>query len=120
MERKLPGFGLNKYLLLFSLLTTAWAASPALEKAQKLYNLTDFEGSLRVLNSIPNKDAAVNTWIGRNLYMRTDYKRASEVFEKALSQDPANSDIALWAGRAYGRRAETSSVFTQMSHASKA
>ena len=119
MERKLPGVGVKRFLFLFSLLTFAWAGSPELEKAQKLYNLTDFEGSLRVLNAILAKDAVVNTWIGRNLYMRTDYKKASEAFERALAQDPTNSDIALWAGRAYGRRAETSSIITQLSHASK-
>lgn len=109
-----------RFLLLISTISLAWAAGPELEKAQKLYHLTDFEGSLRILNAIQPKDAAVNTWIGRNLYMQGDYKKSSEALERAAAQEPNNSDIALWAGRAFGRRAETSSVFTQMSHASKA
>ncbi len=94
--------------------------SPELERAQKLYNLTDFEGSLRILNAIPVKDAAVSAWIGRNLYMQTDYKKASEFLERAFAQDPSSSEIALWAGRAFGRRAETSSMFTAPGFASKA
>src|SRR5262245_13211687 len=120
MEISFTGFGVKRLIFLLTLLNCAWAANPELERAQKLYSLTDFEGSLRVLNAIPNKDAAVNSWIGRNLYMRADYKRASEALEKAVSQEPSSSEIALWAGRAFGRRAETSSVFTQMGYASKA
>jgi tetratricopeptide (TPR) repeat protein len=52
--------------------------------------------------------------------MQGQYKRASEALEKALHQDPENSVAALWLGRAYGRRAETSSPFTAPGHASKA
>jgi len=49
-----------------------------------------------------------------------DFKKASEVYEHAVSADPANSEYENWLGRAYGRRAETSSPFTAPSLASKA
>ena len=50
--------------------------------------------------------------MGRNYYMQADYKKATEVLEKAVAADPGNSEYALWLGRAFGRRAETSSPFT--------
>ena len=52
--------------------------------------------------------------------MQTEYKKATEALEKALAADPSSSEIALWTGRAYGRRAETSSVLTAPRYASKA
>ena len=100
--------------------TLGWGASPALDHARKLYELTDFDGSLKVLHGIPEKDAAVYEWMGRDYYMLADYKKATEILEKAAAGDPSNADIAMWLGRAYGRRAETSSPFTAPGNASKA
>lgn len=96
------------------------AGSAAVEHARKLYSLTDFEGSLKELQAVPEKDAAVYELIGRDYYMLADYKRATDALEKAAAADPSNAEIALWMGRAYGRRAETSSPFTAPGHASKA
>ncbi len=107
-------------LLLAGWVWVAMAANPELERARKLYDSTEFEQSLKVLQSAPQKDAEVWELIGRNHYMLTDYHRASEALEKAFAADPNNSRIALWLGRAFGRRAETSSVFTAPKHASKA
>lgn len=98
----------------------ASAAGPDLDRALKLYNSTEFEQSLKVLQAAPAKDAEIWELIGRNYYMLTDYHRASEALEKAAAADPGNSRIALWLGRAWGRRAETSSVFTAPGHAAKA
>src|SRR5262249_41961633 len=47
-------------------------------------------------------------------------KHATEVLEKAVAMEPSNGDYALWLGRAWGRRAETSGPFTAPSHASHA
>jgi tetratricopeptide (TPR) repeat protein len=98
----------------------AMAAGPEVDRARKLYDSTEFEQSLKVLQAVPQKDAEVWELIGRNHYMLADYHRASEALEKAAVADPNNSRIALWLGRAFGRRAETSSVFTAPKHASKA
>jgi tetratricopeptide (TPR) repeat protein len=96
------------------------AAAADLEQARKLYNLTQFEESLKVLQAIQVKDGPVHELIGRNYYMEGEYKKATESLEKAAAADPASSEIALWAGRAFGRRAETSSPFTAPGLASKA
>jgi Flp pilus assembly protein TadD len=97
-----------------------WAGSPELDRARKLYNLTDFDQSLEVLQAVPDKDAAVYALMGRNHYMLGDYKRATETLERAFGADPSNSEYALWLGRAYGRRAETSGPFTAPGQAFKA
>ncbi len=98
----------------------AVSAGPEIDEARKLYNSTDFERSLRVLHAIPSKDGAVYELIGRNYYMMTDYKKATEALEKAAALEPSNGQYALWLGRAWGRRAETSSPFTAPAHAAKA
>ncbi len=97
------------------------AASPAdFEQARKLYQLTDYESSLRILSAMEPKDAAVYQLIGRDRYMQGDYKKATEALEKAAAAEPDNSDTELWLGRAFGRRAETASPFTAPANASKA
>jgi uncharacterized protein HemY len=44
--------------------------------------------------------------------MQGEYKKATEILEKAVAADPGNSEYELWLGRAFGRRAETASPFT--------
>lgn len=96
------------------------AAGPELDQARKLYNQTDFDQSLKILRAIPAKDAAVYELMGRNYYGQSDFKPATEALEKAFNTEPSNAEYALWLGRAYGRRAETSSPFTAPGHASRA
>ena len=98
----------------------AGAADTALAEANKLYNSTNFEESLKVLQSIPSKDGPVYELMGRNYFMQSDFKRATDVLEKAVAWDPSNAEYMLWLGRAWGRRAETSGPFTAPVYASKA
>jgi tetratricopeptide (TPR) repeat protein len=105
--------------LAFSLAITLHAGSPY-ETARKLFNATDFEQSLKVLQTIPDKNAAVFELIGRDYFLLGEYKKASEALERAAQADPDSSEIALWAGRAFGRRAETSSMLTAPGFASRA
>ena len=106
--------------LILGLTSVLWAAGPDLEQARKLYNLTDFDQSLKVLHAIPDKNGPVYELMGRNYYMQGEYKKASEALEKAVAAEPDNSQYALWLARAHGRRAETSSPFTAPGQASKA
>ncbi|MGA2039959.1 MAG: tetratricopeptide repeat protein [Bryobacteraceae bacterium] len=107
-------------LLIFGIAGLLAAASPELERARNLYNLTAFDQSLRVLETIPAKDAAVYDLMGRDYYMQGDYKRAAEAMEKALAAEPGDALHALWLGRAYGRRAESASIFSAPGYANKA
>ena len=105
-------------LLALSLVGALSAAD--LEQARKLYHLTEYEQSLTVLQSLPQKDAAVYELAGRDYYQLGDFKKSTEALERAAAADPHNSQYALWLGRAYGRRAETSNPFSALSQASKA
>ncbi len=97
----------------------AMAASP-LDRARELYNRTDYQAALALLRPIPQKDADAYHLIGMCYYMEGDPKRAGDFFEKAVELRPGESDYRLWLGRAYGRRAETSSFLTAPGYAAKA
>jgi tetratricopeptide (TPR) repeat protein len=114
------GDGVRRVILIFGCSCVAWASGPELDRAHKLYNLTEFQQSLEVLRAIPNKNAAVYELMGRDYYGQGDFKKSTEVLEKAAALEPENSDIYLWLGRAYGRRAETSNMITAPGFATKA
>lgn len=105
---------------LVMLASCASASQDAMKQAAALYQRTDYRGSLQMLAQDPAPDAATYHLMGKNHFMLTDYKKASEFFEKASALEPSNSDYMLWLGRAYGRRAETANWLTAGAHASKA
>src|ERR1035441_853124 len=114
------GDRVKRFLWIFGLAWLAWAAGPELDRARKLYNITEFQQSLEVLRAVPNKDAAVYELMGRNYYGQGDFRRATEALEQAAVLAPGSSSVYLWLGRAYGRRAETSSIITAPGLANKA
>jgi tetratricopeptide (TPR) repeat protein len=57
--------------------------------------------------------------LGRAYFMSGQYKLATDWLEKAVVADPSNAGYYDWLGRAYGRRAETSSFVTALSYASR-
>jgi tetratricopeptide (TPR) repeat protein len=107
-------------LLLFPVAALLIAGERDFDRAKELFNATEFEKSLKILQAIPEKNAAVFELMGRNFFLLGDYKRASEALEKAAQADPASSEIALWAGRAFGRRAENSNFLLAPGYASRA
>lgn len=96
------------------------AGSPEFERARQLYDITEYDQSLKILQAIPAKDGPVYELMGRNYLMNGEFKKATEVLEKAVAGNPNSSDSYLWLARAYGRRAETSNPFSAVGHASKA
>ena len=108
-----------KRILVFFSTISILAAGTGIDEARKFYHLSEFEQSLKVLHAIPEKDAEVWGLIGKGYYGEADFKKATEALEKAVALAPEDSDLTLWLGRAYGRRAETSSVFTAPGFASK-
>ncbi len=105
--------------LLASLMLSPVLAAPPLDTARELFQRTEYEAALRLLAAQRDKDGATYHWIGRCHYMLGDAKKASEAFEKAVAAEPNSSDHRLWLGRAYGRRAETSSFITAPGFAAK-
>jgi Flp pilus assembly protein TadD len=110
-----------------SSLVLAAAAAPSttapqdlLRQAGALYQRTEYEGSLHVLEQVSTPDSDAYLLSGKNYFMLGDYKRATEYFEKALALSPNSSDDELWLGRAWGRRAETGGWLMAGPHASKA
>jgi tetratricopeptide (TPR) repeat protein len=89
------------------------------KQAEDLYHRTDYQASLKLLDS-NTADADVQNLIGRNYYMLAEFKRAAEHFQNAANEQPSNSNYALWLGRAWGRRAETSNPLFAAAYASKA
>ena len=100
--------------------TVAAADAPPVEQARELYNRTEYERALKILNSIPKKDGGAYLLMGQCQYMQGDPKKASESLLKAVELEPNSSLNRMWLGRAYGRRAETSSFFTAPGYATKA
>jgi tetratricopeptide (TPR) repeat protein len=89
------------------------------EQAQKLYDHTEYEESLKVLKAIPGKNARIYGLMGQNYLMTGEYKKATEALEKAVAAEPDNSDYVMWLARGYGRRAETANPLSAVGLASK-
>jgi tetratricopeptide (TPR) repeat protein len=100
--------------------TILLAGGPSYQRALALYNHTDYDASLQLLLPVPEKKGPVVLLIGQNYFMMGDAARATGYFQQAVDLEPTNSVFYHWLGRAYGRRAETGSMFTAMSSASKA
>ena len=100
-------------------LAAACASAADWEEAQKLYDRTEYEESLKVLKTIPEKDARAYGLMGQNYLMTGEYKKATEVLEKAVAAEPNNSIYVMWLARAYGRRAEVANPLSAAGLASK-
>ncbi len=92
-----------------------------LDRAQKLYDRTDYRAALDVLSkSAEPKSGAWWELAGKANYQLGEFKKAIDSFEKATLAEPNNSRYRNWLGRAWGRRAETSNPLMAPGHASKA
>lgn len=112
---------------LFALLGVSMGLSAAslstssrnLSKAEDLYQHTDYEGSLALLNK-KSLDPATAFLMGRNYFMLCDFKKSTEYLQRAAEAAPENAEYADWLGRALGRRAETSNLLLAPGFAAKA
>lgn len=110
-------------LVLLLILVGGVAAAPAnVDQAHKLYWRTDYEAALKLLNAVPDREKTLEVYMlmGQCMYMQGDPKAASDFFQKATALAPRDANAHLWLGRAFGRRAETSSFVTAPGYASKA
>jgi tetratricopeptide (TPR) repeat protein len=108
---------------LISMVLLAGSAFPqatGLPRARQLYEKTRYEDALALLAGLATENGAVYSLMGECYYMLGQFAKASEALERAVRLEPNNSEYHLWLGRAYGRRAETSTFFTAPGLASKA
>jgi len=92
----------------------------SLKRAEELYQRTDYQASLTLLQAVTKPNGATYCLAGQNYFMLGEYKKATDAFQKALALEPSKSEYAHWLGRSFGRRAETSNLLTAPMHASKA
>ena len=105
--------------VLFSLCWASLSPAQDLSKAEELFNRTNYEASLAIIDK-NNQGAASNFLLGRDYLMIGEFKKASDHFEEAVAANPGSSEYQDWLGRAYGRRAETSNPIMAPSYAAKA
>lgn len=97
-------------ICLFFLAAIVSASQDTVSRAEALYNQTDYQNSLKTLAHDPAPDASTYLLTGKNYFMLGDYKKAVELFEKCVALVPNSSNAHLWIGRAWGRRAENSTL----------
>jgi tetratricopeptide (TPR) repeat protein len=83
-----------------------------------LYNRTEYAAAVALLNQ-SNPDAGNLELLGQCWLMLGDFKKATDVLERAAAMDPGDSTIQTWLGRAWGRRAETSFALLAAGYATK-
>lgn len=98
---------------------SASLAKPDLPKAEALYQHTDYEGSLALLDK-KSLDPATAFLAGRDYFMLCDFKKSTEYLQRATEADPRNAEYMDWLGRAFGKRAETSNMILAPGFAAKA
>ena len=99
-------------------LATVAAAQP--DRAQELYQRTEYREALRLLESVREKTGPVYDLIGKCYYRLEEFSKATDALEKAVAAEPRNANYWNWLGKAYGRRAETSVFFNQPRYAVRA
>src|SRR5689334_15944869 len=109
-----------KRVICITLLAIGAAFGGALDTAQNQYDRTDYAGALKTLEGATVRDGRFWELTGKAWFMRAEFKKATDAFEKAVAADPRNSVYAHWLGRAWGRRAETSNPFQAPAFASRA
>lgn len=96
------------------------AGQDPLQRAEELYQKTDYQASLALLRDLHALSGAAYCLTGRDYFMLGEYKKATDAFQKALALEPSKSEYAHWLGRTWGRRAETSNPFAAPVFASRA
>lgn len=94
----------SRYFVVF-LATLAFGKISQGSEALRMYQETKYEDAIKILQN--QKDTESVQLLGQSWFMLGEFKKATEAFEKANAAAPTDSDIEMWLGRAYGRRAET-------------
>ncbi len=111
MQRTTGNSLLRKVLLLSWCCFVPFGALAAsglhLNEAENLYQRTDYQGSLSLLDR-QTDDPSTDFLIARDYFMLADYKKATDSLQRAIAAAPAKSEYMDWLGKIYGKRAENS------------
>jgi tetratricopeptide (TPR) repeat protein len=108
-------------LLLAAVCAASLAAAPGdVARAEQLYQKTRYAEALRAVLPEAARNPEAMFLAGKAYYMTGDFKKASEMLEKAVAARPKQSAYRHWLGRAWGRRAETSFPLVAPRYAGKA
>ena len=113
--------GMMKLLLVAVFASAAlWAGPAEISRAADLYHRTKYQEAFRVLQPVLGSDPAAHSLAGKCQYMVGDFKKAIDLFEKAVQLNGQLSDYYHWLGRAYGRRAESGNPLIAPHYATRA
>lgn len=105
------------------ILATLWAAlsvhAAPLDDAREMYRQTQYKEALVRLAEVPESAGAL-LLAGQCQYGLRDFKKATELLERARKTAPGDAAIYHWLGRAWGRRAESANPFQAPGFAVKA
>jgi tetratricopeptide (TPR) repeat protein len=101
------------------LASAAYGATTGFGHAAEQYQKAEYRAAIATLASLPAKNAADHALMGKAYYMDGEFRKATSCLEKAIAEDPQNSDYHDWLGKAYGRRAEEATFLTALPYARK-
>jgi tetratricopeptide (TPR) repeat protein len=112
-----------KSFSILALAGIAFAQSANLDQVQKLYDRTQYDSALKLLlpdSADTAQHGVVQFWIGKNYFMKGEFRKSADFFQKAIDLESEKSEYFHWLGKAYGRLAETSNMFAAPGYATKA
>lgn len=110
-----------KMLLVAAFASVAlWAGPAEIARAADLYHRTQYEEAYRILQPVLGNDPAAHSLAGKCKFMLDDFKKAADLFEKAVQLNGQLSDHYHWLGKAYGRRAESGNPLIAPHYATRA
>jgi tetratricopeptide (TPR) repeat protein len=95
------------------------AAGGDAQRAREFYGRAEYQAAIDTMLPLESKTPDSLALLGQAYYGNGEYKQATIYLEKAIAASPSNALYYDWLGKAYGRRAETSSVLTAPFYASK-
>ncbi|MGQ9919502.1 MAG: tetratricopeptide repeat protein [Bryobacteraceae bacterium] len=101
-------------------LAVAAAQGSDVDRARALFEQAEYRHVVELLKGSPERHAPDALFLaGMAWYQLGDFKKAVGALSKAAEARPGDANVWLWLGRAWGRRAETSSMLMAPSYASR-
>jgi Flp pilus assembly protein TadD len=106
------------FVLLLACSGTASLWGADLARARALYEKTQYNDALALLDIRSSSDPELLLLGAKALYGKSEFKKAVETLQRAAGLAPKSSEIQHWLGKAFGRLAESSNFLSAPGHAS--